>query len=64
MTTPEEAKKMENSELVAVLMMTRDDLISIRRKMWDGVPDLEELFDSVRENYDTLLNELYRRMRR
>ena len=64
MTTPEEAKKMENSQLVAVLMMTRDDLISIRRKMWDGVPDLEELFDSVRENYDTLLNELYRRMRR
>ena len=60
----EKIAKMENSELLAHLFITRDNLINIRRRMNEN-PNTEgllDLFDTEREQYDLLLNEVYRRM--
>ena len=57
---------MENSELLAHLFIARDNLIVIRRKMYDNphTDSLIELFDLEREQYDELTKEVYRRMRK
>lgn len=62
--TKEEAKKMENSELIANFLMKRDNLVSIKRAMYDGTEGLEEIFEMERAEYETLLLEVYRRMKR
>ena len=62
----EQIKNMENSELLAHLFNSRDNLIIIRRKMYDNphTDGLIELFDLEREQYDELTKEVYRRMRK
>ena len=62
--TKEEARKMENSELIANFLISRDNLVSIKRNMYDGIEGLEELFDMEREKYEIMLKEVYRRMKR
>ena len=60
----ESVRNMENSELLAHLFNTRDNLINIRRKM-DEQPNVEgilELFNIECEQYDLLQSEVYRRM--
>lgn len=61
----EDIRKMENSELLANLFITRDNLISIRRTMDDHKvteETLRELFDLERDKYDLLTSEVFRRM--
>ena len=62
--TQEELRKMENSELLAHLFNSRDNLISIRHRMYES-PNMEgllELFDLERSQYDLLTLEVFRRM--
>ena len=56
--------KMENSELLAHFLISRDNLISIRRALNDKPDDkeLNMLFDLEEKQYTELLTELYRRM--
>ena len=60
----EQIKNMENSELLAHLFITRDNLINIRRRMAEkpNTEGLIELFDTEREQYDLLTLEVFRRM--
>ena len=56
--------KMENSELLAHFLISRDNLISIRRALV-GMPrddSLNNLFEIEEKNYNELLTEIYRRM--
>lgn len=57
-------RKMENSELLAHFLISRDNLISIKRELLDKPTDkeLNFLFKLEEKNYDELINELYRRM--
>ena len=60
----ESVRKMENSELLAHLFNSRDNLISIRHRMYEN-PNMEgllELFDLERSQYDLLTLEVFRRM--
>lgn len=62
--TQETIEKMENSELLAHLFNSRDNLISIRHRMYEN-PNMEgllELFDLERTQYDLLTLEVFRRM--
>ena len=62
--TQETIQKMENSELLAHLFNSRDNLIKIRQRMYDN-PNMEgllELFDLERSQYDMLTSEVFRRM--
>lgn len=56
--------KMENSELLAHFLISRDNLISIRRALNDKPQDqeLNTLFEIEEKQYTELLTELYRRM--
>lgn len=56
--------KMENSELLAHFLISRDNLISIRRALNDKPQDqeLNTLFEIEDKQYVELLNEIYRRM--
>ena len=60
----ESVKNMENSELLAHLFITRDNLINISRRMAEkpNTEGLIELFDTEREQYDLLTLEVFRRM--
>ena len=62
--TKEAVMKMENSELLAHLFITRDNLVRIRQTMNDrrNTEGILELFDTEREQYDLLLGEVFRRM--
>ena len=62
--TQEELKKMENSELLAHLFISRDNLIAIRHRMYEtpNTEGLLELFDVERAKYDLLTLEVFRRM--
>ena len=57
-------RKMENSELLTHFLISRDNLISIKRALLDKPTDneLNLLFKIEEKNYDELINELYRRM--
>ena len=60
----ESVKNMENSELLAHLFNTRDNLIKIRHKMLE-TPNTEgilELCNIECEQYDLLQKEVFRRM--
>lgn len=56
--------KMENSELLAHFLISRDNLISIRRALVDKPQDeeLNTLFSLEEKQYNELLIEIYRRM--
>ena len=56
--------KMENSELLAHFLISRDNLISIRRALNEKPQDqeLNLLFDLEEKQYTSLLVEIYRRM--
>ena len=56
--------KMENSELLAHFLISRDNLISIRRALNDNPQDkeLNYLFEMEEKQYNELLTELFRRM--
>ena len=56
--------KMENSELLAHFLISRDNLISIRRALNDNPQDKEinTLFELEEKQYTELLTEIYRRM--
>ena len=56
--------KMENSELLAHFLMSRDNLISIKRALLDNAKDedLYSLFDLEEKRYNEYLMEVYRRM--
>ena len=56
--------KMENSELLAHFLISRDNLISIRRALNDKPQDqeLNMLFEIEEKQYTELLTEVYRRM--
>ena len=60
----EDIEKMENSELLAHLFISRDNLIKIRQTMYDkpNTEGLLELFDVERAKYDLLTLEVFRRM--
>lgn len=60
----EEVKLLENSQLIAYFLMSRENLTSIKRALNDDKSnsELQELFDLERKNYENLLNEIYRRM--
>ena len=57
-------KEMYNSELLTYFLISRDNIISIRRALFDNKDNqhLKDLFDSESKKYDELLKELYRRM--
>lgn len=59
-------QEMMNSELLAHYVNSRDNLISITRRMNENrnTEGLLELFDIEREQYDLLQAEIYRRMER
>lgn len=59
--TPEE---MENSELLTYFLISRDNLISLRRALFEKKDDkeLNDLFNLESKNNDNLLKEIYRRM--
>ena len=56
--------KMENSELLAHFLISRDNLISIRRALNDNPQDkeLNTLFEMEEKQYNELLTEIFRRM--
>ena len=56
--------KMENSELLAHFLISRDNLISIRRALNDNPQDeeLNSLFELEEKQYTEYLVEIYRRM--
>lgn len=56
--------KMENSELLAHFLISRDNLISIRRALNDNPQDKEinTLFELEEKQYTELLTEIFRRM--
>ena len=56
--------KMENSELLAHFLISRDNLISIRRALNEKPQDqeLNLLFEIEEKQYTSLLVEIYRRM--
>ena len=56
--------KMENSELLAHFLISRDNLISIRRALNDKPQDqeLNSLFEIEEKQYTELLTEMFRRM--
>ena len=60
----EQVKNMENSELLAHLFNSRDNLISIRHRMYENhnIEGILELFDIESEQYDLLIGEVFRRM--
>ena len=60
----EQVKNMENSELLAHLFNTRDNLIKIRQTMYEkpNTEGLLELFEVECKQYDLLSKEVYRRM--
>lgn len=60
----ETIEKMENSDLLAHLFNTRDNLIKIRQKMYEkpNTEGLLELFEIECKQYDLLSKETYRRM--
>lgn len=55
---------MENSELLAHFLISRDNLISIRRALNDNpqVKELNSLFEMEEKQYNELLTEIFRRM--
>lgn len=57
-------KKMENSELLANFLISRDNLVAIRRASIDNPQNqsLLEMFDIEQKKYNELLLEVYRRM--
>lgn len=55
--------KMTNSELLTYFLMSRDNLVSIKKAMQDNEGlDLQELFDIEQKTYDEYLKEIHRRM--
>ena len=59
-----EIKDLEKSELLAELFIARDDLISIRRRMYEeDTEELEGLFEIISARYSKLIEEVYRRMK-
>lgn len=56
--------KMENSELLAHFLISRDNLISIRRALIDKPEDkeLNSLFEMEEKRYNEFIIELFRRM--
>lgn len=55
--------KMTNSELLTYFLMSRDNLVSIKKAMQDNEGlDLQELFDIKQKTYDEYLKEIHRRM--
>lgn len=58
-----EITRMENSELLANLLMSRDNLVTITNAMCDNKEvDLEDLFQKEQEHYNEYLKEVYWRM--
>ena len=57
-------KKMENSELLANFLISRDNLVAIRRASFDNPlnENLILMFDVEQKKYTELLLEVYRRM--
>lgn len=60
----EELKLLENSQLLCYFVISRDNLISIKRALTDDKEniDLQIMFDTEQERYESYLIELYRRM--
>ena len=56
-------EKMSNSELLTYFLMSRDNLVSIKKAMQDNEGlDLQELFDIEQKTYEEYLTEVHRRM--
>ena len=60
----EEVKLLENSELLCYFLISRDNLVSIKRALNDDRdnPEIQELFDIEKKTYEDYLLEIYRRM--
>ena len=61
------ATEMTNSELLATLMLHRDNLLLIKRRTLDEKDDfiidsLNKLFDEEEKEYNVFLKEVFRRM--
>ena len=59
-----ELKQMENSELLAHFLISRDNLISIRRALNANpqATEINALFEIEEKQHRELLDEIYRRM--
>ena len=62
----EEVKLLENTELIFYFLISRDNLLNIKRQLQvnKNDDDLKTIFDEEQKNYNALLNEVYRRMRK
>jgi len=60
-----DVKKLEKSQLLFYFLISRDNLVNVKRQLMDRPEDenLQSLFDEESKNYDVLINEIYRRMK-
>ena len=60
-----DVKKLEKSQLLFYFLISRDNLVNIKRQLMQHPEDenLQSLFDEERKNYDVLIEEIYRRMK-
>lgn len=61
----EDVKKLEKSQLIFYFLIARDNLISCKRAMLDKPEDehLKTIWIEEEKEYNTLLLEIYRRMK-
>ena len=64
MYTEKEIRKMDKTQLLFYFLVTRDNLVSVKRALFQRPEEenLKTIFDEESKNYDMLLNEIYRRM--
>ena len=65
MYSEKEIRKMDNTQLLFYFLITRDNLVSVKRALFQRPEEenLKTIFDEESKNYDMLLNEMYRRMK-
>lgn len=62
----EEVRLLENSQLLCYFLISRDNLISLKRALNERAnkdnQEIKELFDMENKQYEALITEIYRRM--
>lgn len=64
--TKDEAKKLHREQLICYLFIARDTLVSVKQALFKS-PDEENLkmiYNEESNNYEVLLGEIYRRMKK
>ena len=64
--TKEEAKKLHKDQLMFYFLIARDNLVSVKREMFRRPEEenLKIIFEQESNDYDVLLEEIYRRMKK